>query len=70
MLPAFVDEKDELDSYLLRLENARWGNLRGHCSRRAMDVYTRMSNEDANDYDMLKKALLTSYNFTEDGYRR
>ena len=35
-----------------------------------MDVYTRMSNEDANDYDMLKKALLTSYNFTEDGYRR
>ena len=33
-----------------------------------MDVYTRMSNEDANDYDKLKKAPLTSCNFTEDGY--
>ena len=29
-----------------------------------------MSNEVANDYDKLKKALLTSYTFTEDGYRR
>ena len=28
-----------------------------------------MSNEDANDYDKLKKALLIRYNFTEDGYR-
>ena len=29
-----------------------------------------MSNEDADDYDMLTKVLLTRYNFTEDGYRR
>ena len=28
-----------------------------------------MSNEDTNDYDKLKKTLLTMYNFTEDGYR-
>ena len=27
-----------------------------------------MSNTDANDYDKLKKALLTRYNYTEDGY--
>ena len=39
-------------------------------SGRAMDVYTRMSNGDANDYDKLKKVLLTRYNFTEHGYRR
>ena len=26
---------------------------------RATDVYTRMSNGDANDYDKLQKALLT-----------
>ena len=38
-------------------------------SGRAVDVYTRMSNEDAHDYDKLKKALLTRYSFTEDGYR-
>ena len=35
-----------------------------------MDVYTRMSNEDANDYDTLKKAPLTKYNYIEDGYRQ
>ena len=29
-----------------------------------------MSYTDANDYDKLKKALLTSYNYTEDGYRK
>ena len=34
-----------------------------------MDVYTRMSDTDANDYDKLKKALFTRYNYTEDGYR-
>ena len=37
---------------------------------RAMDVYTRMSDADASDYDKLKKALLTRYNYTEDGYRK
>ena len=37
---------------------------------RTMDVYTRMSDTDANDYDKLKKALLTRYNYTEDGYRK
>ena len=35
-----------------------------------MDVYTRMPDGDASDYDKLKKALLTGYNFTEDGYRK
>ena len=37
---------------------------------RAMDVYTRMTDTDASDYDKLKKALLTRYNYTEDGYRK
>ena len=37
---------------------------------RAIAVYTRMSDTDANDYDKLKKALLTRYNYTEDGYRK
>ena len=35
-----------------------------------MDVYTRMSDTDANDYDKLKKVLLTRYNYTADAYRR
>ena len=43
---------------------------------RAIDVYTRKADDDnnydddANDYAKLKKALLTRYNFTEDGYRK
>ena len=75
-LPSFVDEKDELDSYLLRFEryaeNASWEKdtwaikLSALLTGRAMDVYTRMSDADASDYDKLKKALLTRYNYTED----
>ena len=29
-----------------------------------------MSDTDANTYDKLKKALLTRYNYTGDGYRK
>ena len=79
-LPNFIDEKDELDSYLLRYEryaeNASWEKdtwaikLSALLTGRAMEVYTRMSDADASDYDKLKKALLTRYNYTEDGYRK
>ena len=75
---SFIDEKDELDSYLLCFErytkNASWENdtwaikLFALLTSRAMDVYTRMSDTDANDYDKL--ALLTRYNYTEDGCRK
>ena len=37
---------------------------------KAMDVYTRMSDADANDYNKLKKTLLTRYNYTEDGHKK
>ena len=33
----------------------------------AIDIYT---SEHTNDYDKLKKALLTRSNFTEDDYRK
>ena len=79
-LPSLIDQKDELDSYLLHFEryakNASWEKdmwaikLSALLTGRAMDVYTRMSVTDANDYDKLKKALLTRYKYTEDGYRR
>ena len=64
-LPSFVDEKDELDSYLLRFEryaeNAIWEKdtwaikLSALLTGRAMDVYTRMSDADASDYDKLNE---------------
>ena len=68
-----------MDSYLLRFEryaeNASWEDtwaikLSELLTGRAMDVYTRMSDADASDYDKLKKAPLTRYNYTEDGYRK
>ena len=59
-LPAFIDEKDELDSCLLHFEcyakNAKWGKtmwaikLSALPTGRALDVCTRMSDTDANDY--------------------
>ena len=79
-LPSFIDGKDELDSYLLHFElyaeNVSWEKdtwaikLSALLTGRAMDVYTRMSDTDASNYDKLKKALLTRYNYTEDGYRK
>ena len=35
-----------------------------------MDVYTRMSDGGANDYGKVKKALLTRFKITEDGFRK
>ena len=58
-LPSFIDEKDELDNYLLHLEhyaeNANWEKntwaikLSALLTGRTMEVYTRMSDADAND---------------------
>ena len=74
-LPHFVDGKDDLDSYLLRFERyatvANWPQtnwatqlsalLRGE----ALGVYSRLSQEDALDYERLKAALLERYDYTE-----
>ena len=78
-LPPFKDGQDELDSYLLRYErfakNQKWDKslwasyLSTLLSGAALDVYSRMSDEAAVNYDMLKEALLNRYGLTEDGYR-
>ena len=79
-LPSFKDGKDDLDSYLLRFERyatvAEWKQecwatqLSALLSGKALDVYSRLSQEEALNYDMLKVALLNRYNFTESGYRQ
>ncbi|XP_070192575.1 uncharacterized protein [Littorina saxatilis] len=79
-LPAFADGKDQIDCYLARFErfaeSARWQRddwaiqLSAHLTGAALEVYTRLSNDDARDYDVLKEALLRCYNFTERGYRQ
>ena len=79
-LPAFVDGRDDLDNYLLRFERyatvAGWKKegwatqLSPLLSGRALEVYSRLSQDEAMDYQRLKLALLKRYDFTEFGYRR
>ena len=79
-LPAFEDGKDDLDAYLQRFERfadtAKWhrtgwaSKLSALLSGRALEVYSRLSEEAARDYDKVKIALMKRYDLTEDGYRR
>ena len=79
-LPAFVDGKDDLDAYLQRFERfaetAKWkkdgwaSKLSALLSGRALEVYSRLSEDAAKDYDRVKIALMKRYDLTEDGYRR
>ena len=67
-LPSFVDGRDDLDAYLQRFErfatNAKWEKtgwatkLSALLSGRALDVYSRLSEEAAVDYDQVKLALI------------
>ena len=79
-LPAFMEEKDDMDSYLDRFERfaatngwneAEWSTyLSALLTGRALETYSRMLIEDACDYTKLKKALLKRFDLTEEGYRR
>ena len=74
-----MDGKDDLDAYLQRFERfatiAKWDRagwatkLSALLSGRATDVYSRLSEEAAFDYDKIKIALMKRYDLTEDGYR-
>ena len=79
-LPSFVDGKDDLDAYLQRYERfattAKWektgwaSKLSALLSGRALEVYLRLSEEAAQDYDRVNLALMKRYDLTENGYRR
>ena len=67
-LPSFVDGKDDLDAYLQRFdrfaETAKWhktgwpSKLSVLLSGQALEVYSRLSEEAAKDYDRVKIALM------------
>ena len=79
-LPSFNEERDNMDSYLKRFErfatNAKWPkgewatNLSSLLQGKALDVYSRLSSEEATDYDKLSDALLKRYQLTEEGFRQ
>ena len=73
-------KKVKIDSYLSRFEkyatankwdkNVRAAYLSALLKGRALDVYDRLSTEDAADYDKLKEALLKNFDMTERGFRK
>ena len=75
-----MDGKDDLDSRLLLFE--RFANTSGWpkenwytslsalLTDRALEVFCRLSESEAIDYDRVKKVMQKRYNLTEDGYRQ
>ena len=79
-LPTFQDGKDSLDAYLERFErfatNHKWpketwaSSLSALITGKALEVYSRLSAEEAENFDILKKALLARYDLNAEGFRR
>ena len=79
-LLSFCDGKDNMDAYLTRYErfakNAKWPdeewatNLSTLLQSKALEVYSCLFAEDANDYVKLRDALLKRYQLTEEGFRQ
>ena len=79
-LPYFEESKDKMNSYLSRSEKYATANkwdknvwaayLSALLKGRALDVYDKLSTEDAADYDKLKDALLKNFDMTERGFRK
>jgi len=79
-MPYFNEERDFMDSYLRRFErfaeSQKWRRedwamyLSALLKGRALDVYSMMPMEYANDYDQLKDALLKRYQLSAEGFKR
>ena len=79
-LPYFEESKDKMDSYLSRFEKYATANiwdknvwaayLSALLKGLALDVYDRLSTENAAGYDKLKDALLKIFDTTECGFRK
>jgi hypothetical protein len=79
-MPPFDENHDEMDSYLKRFERyakaVNWEkeiwaiNLSAIIKGRALDVYARMPDENALDYDELKATLLGRFEQTEEGFKK
>ena len=79
-LPYFEESEDKMDSYLSRFEKYAKANkwdknlwaayLSALLKGRALDVYDRLSTEDATDYDKLNDTLLKNFDMTERGFRK
>ena len=78
LLP-FDENREDFESYLLRFERLAkaqgWPedtlapNLSECLTGEALEVYARLSTEDALNYTVLKQALFERYQITEEGYK-
>ncbi|XP_053378778.1 uncharacterized protein LOC128548205 [Mercenaria mercenaria] len=78
-IPKFDEEHDNIDAYLERFEryaqSQKWEeeswaiSLSSLLTGMGLEVYTSMPQEEACNYDSLKKAILRRYQLTEDGFR-
>ena len=78
-LPSFDETKDDLDAYLRRFElfaeAAKWKEenwaiiLSSHLKGVALEVYSRLSQEDALNYGKVKQALMDRFECTDEGFR-
>ena len=79
-MTSFNEEKDSMDSYLLRFERfaeaQKWKPeeyaiyLAAQLQGNSLEVYTRLAPGDSNNYNVLKAALLKHYSLTEEGFRK
>ena len=78
-LPPF-EENEDIDIYLTRFERIAQSNdwdrddwavsLSALLTGKALEVYHRLSTEEADDYDTLKEALLRRFGLTAEGFRK
>jgi len=79
-MPCFEETKNDMDAYLHRFEvyaqsqdwkNDQWAvYLSALLKGRALEVYSRLPVREAQNYDVLKEALLKRFNLTEDGFKQ
>jgi len=79
-MPYFDEERDFMDSYLGRFERfatcQRWNRadwasyLSALLKGRALDVYSMLPADQANNYDQLKAARFKRYQLPTDGFKR
>ena len=80
MLPRFKESEGSIDAYLVRFEryasNEGWNRdcyalyLSALLEGTALEVYHRLPDQEANDYDALKEALLRKYSLTVEDFRK
>jgi len=79
-MPCFDERSDDMDSFLYTFEvyadSQRWSKeqwavyLSARLKGKALEVYARLLVKDAQDYEILKDALLNRFNLTEEGFKQ